>query len=356
MTTTGLTPRENRLRAYRRQGPDSIPVSFSINASCWQHYPVADLERLMAAHPRLFPGFQPGQTDRSRIAYALWQRAGERYADSWGCVWETAENGITGAVVEHPLADWNAWSTFRAPDPETQNGWGVQDWEATRTAFAARRAQGELCVGGLRHGFLFLTLTYLRGYENLIYDMCDEEPRLPELIAAVESFHAGVVTRMLAAGAEVLHYPEDLGMQQGPMLSPEHFRRYIRPAYQRLMRPAREQGVIIHMHSDGHIMDLVDDLLACGVDVLNLQDLVNGIDEIARHLKGRVCIDLDIDRQSITRFGTPQDVDDLIHEAVDKLNDPAGGLCLLYGLYPGVPLENIRALMKAFETYSHPSA
>ena len=62
------------------------------------------------------------------------------------------------------------------------------------------------------------------------------------------------------------------------------------------------------MHSDGDIRGyLVDDLVVSGVeDALNLQDLVNGIDWIAARLKGRVCIDLDIDRQSVTRFGSPR--------------------------------------------------
>jgi uroporphyrinogen decarboxylase len=106
------------------------------------------------------------------------------------------------------------------------------------------------------------------------------------------------------------------------------------------------------MHSDGDIRDLVDDLVVSGVDVLNLQDLVNGIDWIAAHLKGRVCIDLDIDRQSVTRFGNPAQIDALIREEIEKLGSPQGGLMMIYGLYPGVPLENVTALMDALERYA----
>jgi hypothetical protein len=85
---------------------------------------------------------------------------------------------------------------------------------------------------------------------------------------------------------------------------------------------------------------------------LNLQDLVNGIDWIAARLKGRICIDLDIDRQSVTRFGDPGQIDALIREEVEKLGSPEGGLMLIYGLYPGVPLENVQALMDALERYA----
>jgi hypothetical protein len=37
-----------------------------------------------------------------------------------------------------------------------------------------------------------------------------------------------------------------------------------------------------------------------GVEVIKLQDLVNGIDWIADKFAGHTCIELDIDRQDIT--------------------------------------------------------
>ena len=52
------------------------------------------------------------------------------------------------------------------------------------------------------------------------------------------------------------------------------------------MAPALEAGCIVHMHSDGDIRSLVDDLILSGVQVINLQDLVNGIDWIRERLKG----------------------------------------------------------------------
>ncbi|MBT4101638.1 MAG: hypothetical protein HOE86_28555, partial [Gemmatimonadetes bacterium] len=95
-----------------------------------------------------------------------------------------------------------------------------------------------------------------------------------------------------------------------------------------------------------------DDLLDAGVEVINLQDLVNGIDWIQDRLAGRVCIDLDIDRQAITRFGTPEQIDALVRDEVERLGSREGGLMMIYGLYPGVPLENADALMGAMERYS----
>jgi len=108
----------------------------------------------------------------------------------------------------------------------------------------------------------------------------------------------------------------------------------------------------VHMHSDGQIRDLLEDLIGGGVNALNLQDLVNGIDWIKDNLAGRVCIDLDIDRQRVTPSGTPKQIDALIREEVTKLGSKEGGLMMIYGLYPGVPLENVKALMDAMERYA----
>jgi uroporphyrinogen-III decarboxylase len=118
------------------------------------------------------------------------------------------------------------------------------------------------------------------------------------------------------------------------------------------MRPALAAGCIVHMHSDGDIRLLVDDMVGSGVQVVNLQDLVNGIDWIADRFAGRVCVDLDIDRQEVTPKGRPQDIDALIREEVEKLGRREGGLMMIYGLYPGVPLENAKALMDAMEKYA----
>jgi uroporphyrinogen-III decarboxylase len=172
------------------------------------------------------------------------------------------------------------------------------------------------------------------------------------LIALLEEFNLRLVHNYIReARVEWMGYGEDLGMQIGPMLSPGHFEKYIKPSYKRIVRPAREAGCIVHMHSDGDIRLLVEDLIDVGFDVLNLQDLVNGIDWIKKNLSGKVCVDLDIDRQRITFAGTPGKIDALIREEVEKLGSKQGGLMMIYGLYPGIPLENVQALMDAMERY-----
>ncbi|MDZ4200371.1 MAG: uroporphyrinogen decarboxylase family protein [Kiritimatiellia bacterium] len=345
-----MTPSENTVRAIRFERPEWIPMSFKINAACWNHYDPEALQDLMEGHPLLFPGYIRQPVVRPSLA--LTQFKDRPYCDPWGCVWETAEDGITGTVHGHPLEDWSALDSLSIPDPERTDGTLPVDWAVLRADAEKRRARGDLVSGGLPHGHTFLRLQDMRGYQNVLFDMLDDEPKLARLISRITEFNEQVVRHWLALSPDLMRYPEDLGMQSGPMLSPELFRKYIQPVYRRLMQPAREKGCIVHMHSDGDIRLLADDLVDGGVEVINLQDLVNGIDWIRERFAGRVCIDLDVDRQSVTARGTPGDIDRLIREEVEKLGSPQGGLMLLYGLYPGVPLENAAALMDALERYA----
>lgn len=343
--------RKNLLRTVYFEKPDYIPTTFHINPACWHHYPQDALQELMASHPFLFPDFEPLPDDFIPV-YSPTARANKAYEDYWGCIWETTENGIVGTVTHHPLADWDALDDFMTPDPNRSDGILPIDWTEIKNHFDRQKTEDELPQGSLIHGHTFLLLSYLRGYENLIFDMVDADPRLFTLIALVEEFNLFQVKKYLACGAEWIGYPEDLGMQVGPMLSLEHFRKYIKPSYQRLMQPARDNDCIIHMHSDGDIRDLIDDIIEGGVQVINLQDLVNGIDWIKAKLTGKVCVDLDIDRQQITQFGTPGQIDELIRREVRELGSKSGGLMFTYGLYPGIRLENVKALMDALERYA----
>lgn len=346
-----MTDRENWIRAFTFTRPERIPTVFHINAASWPCYG-DELEALILKHKKLFPGFAPGSVDWRNMTFAPSARAGIPYTDPWGCVWETSENGIVGTVTKHPLPTWDALPALIPPDPEFSSADGPRNWEKIRQQLDRAKSQGRLADGSISHGFLFLRLIYLRGFENVLFDMMDHAPELDTLISMIEDFNRAVVAKFLAYGVDLMRFPEDLGAQDTPLLSPQLFREHIAPVYRRLIAPVKEAGLLVHMHSDGFILDLVDDLIACGADALNLQDVVNGIDNIAQTLKGRVAIDLDIDRQSVTRFGSPGEIDDLIREAVMKLGAPEGGLSLIYGLYPGTPLRNVNAVMTAMETYA----
>lgn len=343
--------RDTLLRAIRFEKPDYIPMTFHINDACWDHYDQNALLDLMEDHPFLFPDFQRPSVP-VKPEYDANARVTEPYTDDFGCVWKTSMNGIVGSVVEHPLADISKYATYRFPDPETSMGLGPMDWAAFERRVEQQKARGEMTYGDLRHGHTFQQLCDIRGYMDALMDLSDEEDVVMELLEKLCRFNLAQIRHFLKADVDIVRIPEDLGMQIGPMISPALFREYIKPLYQRMLEPVRQAGKIIHMHSDGDIRTLVDDIIEGGVDVINLQDLVNGVDWIGNKFRGKTCVDLDIDRQKITPFGTPAEIDAHVKYCIETVGCPDGGLMMIYGLYPGVPLENVKALMDAMTRYS----
>lgn len=129
------------------------------------------------------------------------------------------------------------------------------------------------------------------------------------------------------------------------------FRKWILPSYKKLFKPCKDNDILIAFHSDGYIMEIANDLIEAGVDIINPQDLCNGIDNIAKVIKGKACIRLDIDRQKIIPFGTRKEIHELIEEEVRKLGSPQGGLEFIVGIYPPTPPENVDALCEALEKF-----
>ena len=338
-----MTHRENMLRAIRFERPDHIPVIFSVNPSVYYHYDADAIIELLESHPLI--------AGKGAVNYGLIEQRKngigmkDIQTDAFGVKWDGMIDGIRGVVQSHPLEDFSRIREYTLPPLP------AFDLETDRRNVAAAKAAGHFTNAGLPHGHTFLRITDLCGYETALLGMADDDEDLKLLIRKIEDYNFAFVDHWSRCGYDMMSYAEDLGMQIGPMISPDLFRKYIKPSYKRLMKPARDTGAIVHMHSDGDIRALAEDLIDGGVDILNLQDLVNGIDWIRDRFYGKMCIDLDIDRQNITVFGTPDAVDALIREEVEKLSSPAGGLMMIYGWYPGTPLENVRALMDALEKY-----
>ncbi len=345
-----LSDRENYIRTVRMTGPEWIPCHVAISGASWDQWR-GELEDVCVRHPTLFPGFEKGKRDFDHWDFGGAYRAGEDFTDNWGCVWHSAIDGIEGVVVRHPLEDWSALETWRPPDPLVLADRGEANWEQTRKNIAEAKRRGALTSGGVPHGYFFMRLYYLRGFENLMYDLVADAPELHRLIRMLIDHNKVIVDQWLSMGVDLINFGEDLGTQNASIISPADFRKWVTPAYAELMQPCQRAGVMVALHSDGYIMELMDEFLAAGVDIINPQDLCNGIDNLAREVKGRMCIRLDVDRQTIVPFGTRQEIHDLIEEEVRKLGSPRGGLELLIGIYPPTPPENVDAVCEAFEDF-----
>jgi len=345
-----LTARENYIRNAKFQYPEWIPANVVISNTSWDQLRY-DLEEVALKYPEFFPYVKKGWRDYDNFNFGNAYTKGVPYKDSWGCIWESAVNGLEGIVTNAPLANWDDFKNYKVPDPDIQADRGIRDWEAERRNIEISKSNNLLTSGGLAHGFLFLRLQYLRGFENLMIDMCTDEPLLSELIEKIDQHNLRIIERYVEMGVDIMEIPEDLGMQNSLVISPALFRKWILPSYKKLFKPCKENNILTAFHSDGYIMEIANDLIEAGVDIINPQDLCNGIDNIAREIKGKACIRLDIDRQKIVPFGTRKEIHELIEEEVRKLGSPQGGLEFIVGIYPPTPPENVDALCEALRKY-----
>jgi uroporphyrinogen decarboxylase len=344
--------RENFLRSAEMTGPEWIPCSVSVTSPLWHKYRER-MEDLILRHPAIFGEYKRGSRDFDDFGVRF---KGNTVTDEWECVWTFIINGLQGQVIKHPLEDLKLLGSYTPPDPLLLNhvpkegAAPVQDsFDKAIADLEDAKSRGKLAVGHCSHGFMFQRLYYLRGFSNLMKDFVLQPPELSRLIDMVVEFNAKIINRWLDAGIELLVCGDDLGVQDRLTIRPDIFRKYLIPAYSTMFTPAREKGVHVMLHSDGHVIEIAEDLIKAGVTILNIQDLVNRVEDIQKRLKGKVCIDIDIDRQKIIPFGTPEKVKRHVKNVVSKTNSPDGGLMITAGIYPPTPIENVEALCQALE-------
>ena len=346
-----VNSRENYLRTVRFGRPQWIPVRIAVNAQVRIKYK-DEIENIIGRFPEFFPNAKTATFDYADYGDGVNNHV---ETDAWGCVRRYSLHGIAPIVVGHPLADWENFEAFTIPDYNLlSDKGGARDWDAELKSINTTKNNDELTSGSLVHGFLFLRLQDLRGFENLMIDMADAEPRLFRLIEMIDQYNMGIVRKYCAAGVDIMHLPEDLGAENSMLISRDMFRRFISPSYRRMVEYCRDHGVLTSLHSDGYIVDIIDDLISIGFDVINPQDLCNGIDTLVSKLKGLVCIRLDIDRSRITPTGTRTEIFELIEQEVKKLGSKEGGLEFTYGCYlPTTPdrLSYVCEALKKYRTY-----
>ncbi len=345
-----ISDRENWIRAVTFQSPDRIPCSVGFAPMLLRRHRAA-LDRIMRDHPRIFPEYDPETFDFFDMMPPTY-RQGERYRDNWGCVWYNLQEGLEGQVVEHPLADWRRLATWRPPDPLRLAEREPRDWSEVSREMEERRGRGWLTNGNAER--LFDRLYLLRGFEALMVDFADEPPELQRLIDIITEHELKVVAEWARIGVDMISFHTDIATQRGLMISPASFRKYVKPMYRALFRKVREAGSLCYLSSDGNLTEIVDDLVECGLQAHDPQLRAAGVDGIAQAYKGKLFANVDLDRQGFP-FMTPGEMRDQVHQVVDAMALPEGGLMMQAAIYDAdVPLANIESLVEAMEEYCNP--
>ncbi|MFC1462687.1 uroporphyrinogen decarboxylase family protein [Verrucomicrobiota bacterium] len=150
---------------------------------------------------------------------------------------------------------------------------------------------------------------------------------------------------------------DDLSGQSGPLISPEIYRRMIKPRWARIIRTikARTEAKIFY-HSCGALDEFIPDLIEIGVDIINpVQVSAAGMDSAVLKRKygrnlaywGGGC-----DTQSVLPYGTSADIRGEVRRRIGDLA-PGGGFVFnpVHNIQPLVPVGNVTALFEAARAY-----
>jgi uroporphyrinogen decarboxylase len=310
-----MTPREIVLGTIRFEGPERIAMGLP------HPYPNDFARAGISADP----DWKPGRTF-SPTSGAMWE-------DEWGNVWARLDNFSKGEVVEGAIKDWSQLDDYRMPtydDPAR--------YQQARAAFAG---QGDrFKIGGLP-GFPFAIMRYLRRMDVFLADLLLHPSEVRRLADRVTALLARCIANWADAGADAVMFAEDWGTQDRLLISPAMWREVFKPDFRILCSAARRRNLTVWMHSCGYIFDIVNDLIECGVSVLQLdQPGLFGVDRLAGEFGGRVTFWCPVDIQRVLPTGDAQLIESFARDMVAKLGARGGGF--IAGYYGGNDAIGVR--------------
>ena len=336
-----MSSRTRVRRAIRFQKPDRAPISHAVlPAAQLKHGPA--LEEILREFREDF-GWD-GLDDVPVEEYpALYKQGVQR--DEFGTTWRVERMGICGIPVAWPIPDLGRYGEYRWP----------ADFPAgppLRRQFSGHRS-GHDARWYSRGGWItyFEQLQQLRGMENLLMDIACPSPEFYRLLEDLLAFNLRWIDKWVQLPYAGLHFADDWGAQHRLMIRPEQWRRIFKPRYAQMFRPVKAAGIDVWFHSDGRINEILGDLIEIGVDVINSQTKVVGLEWVAANVRGKVAFRTDIDRQRVLPFGSPAEVREEVHRTFEACGTAAGGIIACGEVGPDVPLANIRAMYEAFRQY-----
>lgn len=335
-----MNSRERVKRALTFERPDRVPRDLWYLAGVSRSRK-PELSRLLETYPSDFTGPQ-GTYGPSPLASGSEGDVGE-YTDAWGCTFVMAEPGVCGEVRNPPLADWSELDTWAPP-------WMILEHMDLSQVDAACAATDKFVRTGT-HVRPFERMQFLRGSENLFMDIAMRPPEFEDLRRQIHDFNLRDIEAWCETAVDGIAFMDDWGTQNALLIAPAQWREIFKPMYKEYCELIKSAGKLVFFHSDGHISDVIPDLIEIGVDALNLQLFCMDIEAIGKAHKGQVAFWGEIDRQKILPFGTVEEVRGAVKRVRRALDDPSGGVIAQCEWGNRDPYDNVAAV---FETWLEP--
>jgi len=282
------------------------------------------------------------------------------FYDEWGSrLRMPKEGGHYFDWWEYPLKEstMDALRKFKWPDPDDPARYaGLKEkakelYENTEYAIVGSALSG---------GGIFEQPERVRGSVEFFMDLASNEKFADGLMQGFTDFYVAEYGHFLDEVGdyiEVIVYWNDVAGQNGPLFSPELYRRLIKPKEESLFCSIKKKtDAKIFYHLCGAAYEFIADLIEIGVDILNpVQVSAAGMD--TRKLKREFGKDIvfwggGCDTQRVLPFGTVAEVKDEVKRRIDDLSGGGGFVFhTVHNIQDGVPAENIMAMFETIWEY-----
>jgi uroporphyrinogen decarboxylase len=334
--------------ALRREPVDRVPIFM------WYHPDTAKrLGRLLEIPPGRVAEAMGDDVRQAWVGnnYAMegitHEREGQGHVDAWGIEW--VKVAAFNQIRRFPLQQANRDEIFSYQYPYDHIDALMSNMEPVVSDGSADTFWIGCDVAPVQFEMVFR----LRGMENALLDMIDD----PELSERMLRQAASFAVRISEIACERfpldwLFVGDDVGGQQGMIMSPSMWREIIRPHLVRVFDAGRSNGVWVAYHSCGSIRPIIPDLIEMGVQVLNpIQCHCPGME--ALELKKEFGRDLvfmgGVDTQWLLPNGTADEVRRETARLIEGMTADGGGYILAasHTVPPETPDENIFAMYEA---------
>ncbi len=250
------------------------------------------------------------------------------------------------------------WSAF------THSPWDHGDepdfWQQMRDNALELRRTSDRAIMLVLGCNLFEWGTFLRRIDNFMMDLYLEEENVERLVGALLEMHMENLKKAcnyLGDVVDIIRFGDDLGMNTGPLMSPEIYRKFFKKAHQQMFRYVREHSNMkIFLHSCGSIYRILPDLIDAGLEIIN--PVQTGCFEMEpNRLKREFGKDITFwgggaDVTNLLNHGTPQQVKDDVKRRLDIFMKDGGYVFnSVHNLMPDHKAENIIAMYEALDEF-----
>ncbi len=283
------------------------------------------------------------------IANSYYASSEEHYTCEWGITWRQVAyqtpfgTGRYTEIARHPLADVETLVHYIPPDPNRDDLYLPLEG-------ILNSPLKERYVFGVVVCTVFEGAWYLRGLDRLLTDMVVDEETAEKILDIPFLYHLDAARRLIKMGVDGIWLGDDVGTQRGMLLSPQMWRRYLKPRMEKICHELKELNpqIKIAYHSDGNILPIIDDLIEIGIDVLNpVQPSAMNPEYLKNRYGDRISFWGAIDEQHTLPFGTVEDVVAETRQRIQVLGRGGGFIVSpTHHVQLDTPMENFLAFLK----------